>query len=95
LPKWNFDGGSTGQAPGDDSEVVLRPCRMFKDPFHPRQDNLQNILVMCDCYIPNGEPIETNSRAIARKRLQEEMVKKFGLVSNNSLLYSIWMNALL
>jgi glutamine synthetase len=24
LPKWNFDGSSTGQAPGDDSEVILR-----------------------------------------------------------------------
>ncbi|KAF3794966.1 hypothetical protein EJ110_NYTH04674 [Nymphaea thermarum] len=23
LPKWNFDGSSTGQAPGDDSEVIL------------------------------------------------------------------------
>jgi glutamine synthetase len=24
LPKWNFDGSSTGQAPGDDSEVILK-----------------------------------------------------------------------
>lgn len=23
LPKWNFDGSSTGQAPGEDSEVIL------------------------------------------------------------------------
>lgn len=23
LPKWNFDGSSTGQAPGDDSEVII------------------------------------------------------------------------
>ena len=23
LPKWNFDGSSTGQATGDDSEVIL------------------------------------------------------------------------
>ena len=25
LPVWNFDGSSTGQAPGDDSEVFLVP----------------------------------------------------------------------
>ncbi|WVZ72142.1 hypothetical protein U9M48_020651 [Paspalum notatum var. saurae] len=25
LPKWNYDGSSTGQAPGDDSEVILYP----------------------------------------------------------------------
>jgi glutamine synthetase len=63
LPKWNFDGSSTGQAPGDDSEVILRPCRVFRDPFRPRSDNLANILVMCDTYTPNGEPIPSNTRA--------------------------------
>lgn len=63
LPKWNFDGSSTNQAPGDDSEVILRPCRIFKDPFRPRNDGVDNILVMCDTYTPAGEPLPTNSRA--------------------------------
>mmetsp|Transcript_18336 Transcript_18336/g.31531 ORF Transcript_18336/g.31531 Transcript_18336/m.31531 type:complete len:416 (+) Transcript_18336:61-1308(+) len=65
LPRWNFDGSSTDQAPGDDSEVILRPCRIFKDPFRPRTDGEDNILVMCDTYTPAGEPLPTNSRAIA------------------------------
>ena len=64
LPKWNFDGSSTGQAPGDDSEVILRPCRIFKDPFRVRHDDLDNILVMCDTWTPAGEPLPTNSRAV-------------------------------
>jgi glutamine synthetase len=64
LPKWNFDGSSTGQAPGDDSEVILRPCRIFRDPFRPRNDGVDNILVMCDTWTPAGEPLPTNSRAI-------------------------------
>ena len=63
LPKWNFDGSSTGQAPGDDSEVILRPCRIFRDPFRPRTDEKYNILVMCDTYTPQGEPLPTNTRA--------------------------------
>ena len=63
MPKWNFDGSSTDQAPGDDSEVILRPCRIFKDPFRPRSDGVDNILVMCDTYTPAGEPLPTNSRA--------------------------------
>ncbi|KAL3915649.1 MAG: hypothetical protein SGILL_005548 [Bacillariaceae sp.] len=67
LPKWNFDGSSTGQAPGDDSEVILRPCRIFKDPFRPRSDELDNILVMCDTWTPAGEALPTNSRAVAEK----------------------------
>lgn len=70
LPQWNFDGSSTGQAPGDDSEVMLRPCRIFKDPFRIRKDDLHNILVMCDCYTPQGQPIETNTRAIAMKAFE-------------------------
>mmetsp|Transcript_20055 Transcript_20055/g.28536 ORF Transcript_20055/g.28536 Transcript_20055/m.28536 type:complete len:428 (-) Transcript_20055:164-1447(-) len=65
LPKWNFDGSSTGQAPGDDSEVILRPCRIFRDPFRPRTDGVDNILVMCDTYTPAGEPLPTNTRVIA------------------------------
>jgi glutamine synthetase len=64
LPRWNFDGSSTGQAPGDDSEVILRPCRIFRDPFRPRSDGVDNILVMCDTYTPAGVPLPTNSRAI-------------------------------
>ena len=63
LPKWNFDGSSTDQAPGDDSEVILRPCRIFKDPFRPRDDGNDNILVMCDTYTPQGEPLPSNQRA--------------------------------
>lgn len=65
LPNWNFDGSSTDQAPGDDSEVILRPQRIFTDPFRPRSDDNNNILVMCDCVTPAGDAIPTNHRAIA------------------------------
>lgn len=70
LPKWNFDGSSTDQAPGDDSEVILYPRRIFKDPFRVRDDGNDNILVMCDCHTPSGEPIESNSRAVAAKAFE-------------------------
>ncbi|KAK3409490.1 hypothetical protein EUGRSUZ_J01611 [Eucalyptus grandis] len=63
LPKWNYDGSSTNQAPGEDSEVILYPQAIFKDPF--RRGN--NILVMCDAYTPAGEPIPTNKRHAAAK----------------------------
>ncbi|KAF1854250.1 hypothetical protein Lal_00014282 [Lupinus albus] len=33
LPVWNFDGSSTNQAPGDNSDVYLRPCAVYPDPF--------------------------------------------------------------
>jgi len=75
LPVWNFDGSSTEQAPGDDSEVLLKPCAMYPDPFRPGGDN---ILVLCDCYKPDvngpeglGEAIPTNTR----KKCKEIMDK--------------------
>ena len=48
LPTWNYDGSSTGQAPGEDSEVYLVPRAIFRDPFRGGD----NVLVMCDCYEP-------------------------------------------
>ena len=33
LPIWNYDGSSTEQAPGSDSEVLIKPVAMFNDPF--------------------------------------------------------------
>ncbi|EOD19170.1 glutamine synthetase, partial [Emiliania huxleyi CCMP1516] len=35
LPIWNFDGSSTEQAPGEDSEVLLKPCAIYKGPVPP------------------------------------------------------------
>jgi len=63
LPEWNYDGSSTGQAPGTDSEVIIKPVRIFPDPFR-RGDN---ILVLCEAYTPQGEPIPTNKRFGAKK----------------------------
>merc|ERR1712118_489950 len=61
LPIWNYDGSSTGQAPGADSEVLLRPVAIFDDPFRGGD----NVLVLCETLTPAMEPIPTNTRAAA------------------------------
>ncbi|CAL9112519.1 unnamed protein product, partial [Musa textilis] len=43
LPKRNYDGSSAGQAPGDDSEVILYPQAVFKDPFRRGNNILVNL----------------------------------------------------
>lgn len=63
LPEWNYDGSSTNQAPGEDSEVILRPRAIYKDPFRGGQ----HILVMCDTYTPGGDALPTNTRAACDK----------------------------
>ena len=40
-PQWGFDGSSTGQAEGGDSDCVLNPVRIYTDPF-----NSNNSLVL-------------------------------------------------
>eukprot|EP00244_Chara_vulgaris_P003890 TRINITY_DN173_c0_g1_i6.p1 TRINITY_DN173_c0_g1~~TRINITY_DN173_c0_g1_i6.p1 ORF type:complete len:411 (-),score=72.83 TRINITY_DN173_c0_g1_i6:80-1144(-) len=84
LPKWNYDGSSTGQAPGEDSEVILYPQAIFRDPFRGGD----NILVMCDCYTPDGQPIPTNKRCAAAKIFEQntEAVPWYGLEQEYTLL---------
>ena len=72
LSEWNYDGSSTGQAPGEDSEVIIKPQALFNDPFR----GAPHVIVLCDCYTPKGEPIPTNTRnpanAIFEKAPAEE-----------------------
>eukprot|EP00210_Caulerpa_lentillifera_P001456 g1397.t1 len=63
LPVWNFDGSSTGQAPGHDSEVYLKPAAMFRDPFRGGD----NILVLCEAYEPPSVDSEGNSDRTMKK----------------------------
>ena len=61
LKYWNFDGSSTGQATGKDSETILVPIALYKDPF--RIDFPVNCyLVLCECYDRNGNAIKSNTR---------------------------------
>ncbi|KAH1098061.1 hypothetical protein J1N35_014982 [Gossypium stocksii] len=64
LPKWNYDCSSTGQAPGEDSEVILYPQAIFKDPF--RRGN--NIL---DAH----EESKAVTKAPAMKSIKQQMEK--------------------
>jgi glutamine synthetase len=77
LPEWNFDGSSTGQAEGHDSEVIIKPRVIFPDPF--RKNN--NIIVLCDTYLPNGQPHTTNNRSKAKELFDKKLdeVPWFGL----------------
>ncbi|KAH0618283.1 hypothetical protein JD844_017333 [Phrynosoma platyrhinos] len=52
LPEWNFDGSSTFQSEGSNSDMYLVPSAMFRDPF--RKD--PNKLVLCEVLKYNRKP---------------------------------------
>ena len=77
LSEWNYDGSSTDQALGADSEVMIRPCAIYRDPFRGQNDKI----VLCDTWLPNGEPHPTNTRHSANKLLEakKEEEPMFGI----------------
>ncbi|KAI1848032.1 hypothetical protein JX265_002036 [Neoarthrinium moseri] len=88
LPVWNFDGSSTGQAPGDNSvdfeDVYLRPVAVFPDPFRLHD----NILVLTECWMSDGTPNKFNYRHECAKIMEAHKDKKpwFGLEQEYTLL---------
>jgi glutamine synthetase len=58
LPLWGFDGSSTRQADGSDSDCLLKPVAVFPDPAR-----VNGALVMCEVLLPDETPHPSNSRA--------------------------------
>ena len=65
FPEWGFDGSSTGQADGSDSDCILKPVNFVTDPIR----GAGNYLVLCEVYDGNGQPHPTNGRARLRAAL--------------------------
>ena len=60
--EWSFDGSSTGQAIGTDSDVIIRPVAVYHNPFHCNGVT-PSWLVLCDAYDKDGTtPHATNAR---------------------------------
>ncbi len=58
LPDWGFDGSSTKQAEGGDSDCVLKPVAVYPDI-----ENEFGVLVLCEVYNADGTPHASNARA--------------------------------
>jgi glutamine synthetase len=77
LPEWNYDGSSCYQAVTEQSEMILKPVAMFRDPFR-RGDN---IIVMCESWAWEDNkcqkliPANTNFRHFAQKVWDHKSVK--------------------
>src|SRR5688500_1549432 len=62
LPMWGFDGSSTNQAPGRNSDCVLQPVFACPDPIRGGD----HLLVLCEVLLTDMSPHPTNTRARLR-----------------------------
>ncbi|KAK7751904.1 glutamate--ammonia ligase [Diatrype stigma] len=83
LPVWNFDGSSTNQAPGDNSDVYLKPVAVFPDPFR----GVPNIIVLSETWNADGTPNKYNHRHECAKLMETHAahIPWFGLEQEYTL----------
>ena len=66
FPDWGFDGSSTYQAKGDNSDLTLKPVHFITDPLRGKK----NFIIMCEVFNPDGRPHPSNTRAQLRQVLE-------------------------
>jgi len=59
IPEWSFDGSSTGQATGRDSDIILIPVAKYNNPL---VTYMTSKLVLCECLDKNRNPLPSNHR---------------------------------
>jgi len=66
FPTWSFDGSSTYQATGSNSDLMLKPVYFVPDPLR----GAGNFVVLCEVFNADSRPHETNTRARLRQVLE-------------------------
>ncbi len=72
LPDWGFDGSSTYQAPGNNSDLILKPVCFIQDPIR----GAGHFLAMCEVFNSDNTPHSTNTRAELRRVLAAGVAKE-------------------
>lgn len=85
LPKWQYDGSSTYQATGQNSDISLIPRAIYKDPFRGITDD---IIVICDTFQADGKPTKSNKRNSLMKAMEKVKAEEpwFGIEQEYTLL---------
>ena len=59
TPVWGFDGSSTEQAKGSNSDCVLKPVRLYNNPLEENGS-----IVLCEVWNVDETPHKTNTRRL-------------------------------
>lgn len=61
IPYWNFDGSSTKQADGSNSDCILKPVRLYYNA-----KSMSHIYVLCEVLGPENKPHYSNFRSLIK-----------------------------
>ncbi len=75
FPMWNYDGSSTAQAEGLNSELKLKPVAVYHNPFSDNCTLSSSFLVLCETLDKNDKPLSTNTRASAARLFETHKAK--------------------
>jgi len=64
FPWWSFDGSSTQQATGDNSDCLLKPVKKVTNPDG-------GVLLLCEVYVDKDTPHPSNTRAKLRATMDK------------------------
>lgn len=77
CPDWSFDGSSTEQATGDNSDCILKPARLYKQTaIYGGISDVVGVpkIVLCEVFDSEDKPHESNHR----RQLFKDMVETEG-----------------
>ena len=70
APVWGFDGSSTEQAEGNNSDCVLKPVRIYPNPLESSTYQ-QGSIVLCEVWNVDDTPHPTNTRRELEELLED------------------------
>jgi glutamine synthetase len=70
APVWGFDGSSTEQAEGNNSDCVLKPVRIYPNPLESSTYQ-QGSIVFCEVWNVDDTPHPTNARRELEELLED------------------------
>ena len=76
LPMWSFDGSSTNQAKGNNSDCYLKPVSIYNNPLEENSH-----LILCEVLNEDGSPHVSNTRDSLVRTANEFQLEKpwFGI----------------
>lgn len=84
VPEWSFDGSSTNQAEGSDSDCILKPVAIYNDPMR----GTGSYLVLNEVLNSDRTPHKTNKRSDLKEvfdKYDEEYKPWFGIEQEYTL----------